>query len=329
MIELQNVTKYYKMKGGKRHYVLDQVSLEIPANKSLAILGPNGAGKSTLLRLIGGAEAPNSGRIITEANISWPLGLNVGFQGSLSGRQNIQFVCDINGLTKKESGQIISEVQAFAEIGDFFDMPVKSYSSGMRARLGFGLSINFEFDYYLIDELTSVGDAIFREKAQAEFLKIKEKASLVFVAHNVQTLRKSCDSALFLHNGKASYYENIEDGIAAYDAYIEVHYPEVAKKAAAKKAAAARREGARRAGARRAVAREYAAREAAAKKAATDNAATVNEDVTSSETVVVPETLLKSKEQTAREEALKRIKDQPTDLKKEDQSQAEKTEYND
>jgi len=235
MIELKNVTKYYEVKGGKRHYVVNNISLTIPPKKSLAILGPNGAGKSTLLRLIGGAEAPNSGKIISNANISWPLGLSVGFQGSLSGRQNIQFVCEINGLNKSETNQIIQEVQEFAELDHFFDMPVKSYSSGMRARLGFGLSVNFDFDYYLIDELTSVGDAVFRQKAKVEFAKIKEQSSLIFVAHNLETLRESCDSALFLREGQASYYEDIEIGIKAYTAYVKARSKQ--KKAAKKKTA--------------------------------------------------------------------------------------------
>jgi capsular polysaccharide transport system ATP-binding protein len=242
MIILENVTKYYELKGGHKHYVVDNISLEIPSNKSLAILGPNGAGKSTLLRLIGGAEAPNSGRIISDANISWPLGLNAGFQGSLSGKQNIEFVCEINGLNKKETAKILKVVEEFAEIGRFFEMPVKSYSSGMRARLGFGLSICFDFDYYLIDELTSVGDAIFRQKATKEFEKIKERASLIFVAHNLDTLRASCDTALFISNGKATYFDDIEDGIRAYNLYVADRTPtkKAAKKAAkkvAKKAA--------------------------------------------------------------------------------------------
>ena len=138
MISIRNVTKYYPMKGGKLHYVLRDVNLEIPSNLSIGILGPNGSGKSTLLRMIGGAEAPNSGTITSSSSISWPLGLNVGFQGSLTGRQNILFVCQINGLNKIETKEIINAVIDFAELGDYFDMPVKSYSSGMRARLGFG-----------------------------------------------------------------------------------------------------------------------------------------------------------------------------------------------
>ena len=221
MISIRNVTKYYPMKGGAIHYVLRDVNLEIPSNLSIGILGPNGSGKSTLLRMIGGAEAPNSGTITTSSSISWPLGLNVGFQVSLTGRQNIVFVCQINGLNKIETREIINAVIDFAELGDYFDMPVKSYSSGMRARLGFGLSLNFDFDYYLIDELTSVGDAIFREKAAREFERIKQSSSLIYVAHNLAALKKSCKSAIFLHEGKMAYYKDINDGINAYEEYIK------------------------------------------------------------------------------------------------------------
>jgi capsular polysaccharide transport system ATP-binding protein len=222
MISIQNVTKYYPMKGGAIHYVLKDVSLEIPSNHSIGVLGPNGAGKSTLLRMIGGAESPNSGSIRTKSNVSWPLGVGVGFQGSLSGRQNVLFVCQINGLSKAETKQVLEGVIDFTELGEFFDMPVKSYSSGMRARLGFGLSINFDFDYYLIDELTSVGDAIFRTKAAKEFERIKQSSSLIYVAHNLKSLEDSCQSALFLRDGDVTYYEDIKEGINAYQEYIKV-----------------------------------------------------------------------------------------------------------
>jgi capsular polysaccharide transport system ATP-binding protein len=222
MISIQNVTKYYPMKGGATHYVLKDVSLEIPSNHSIGVLGPNGAGKSTLLRMIGGAESPNSGSIQTKSNVSWPLGVGVGFQGSLSGRQNVLFVCQINGLSKAETKQVLEGVIDFTELGEFFDMPVKSYSSGMRARLGFGLSINFDFDYYLIDELTSVGDAIFRTKAAKEFERIKQSSSLIYVAHNLKSLEDSCQSALFLRDGDVTYYEDIKEGINAYQEYIKV-----------------------------------------------------------------------------------------------------------
>lgn len=248
MITLRNVTKYYPIQDRKSHYVLRDVSLEIPSNRSIAILGPNGAGKSTLLRLIGGAEAPNSGTIDTKSSISWPLGLKSGFQGSMTGRQNIEFACKINGLSKTETRQIIDAVIKFAELGEFFDMPLKTYSSGMRGRLGFGLSINFDFDYYLIDELTSVGDASFRKKATQEFERISQSSSLIYVSHNLKSLKKSCQSAIFLHDGKMTYYENIDDGLKAYKEYVKASKTEKTKpeksnsgEADAKKKKAARR----------------------------------------------------------------------------------------
>jgi capsular polysaccharide transport system ATP-binding protein len=219
MIELLNVSKYYPVKAGVKH-ILKDVSLTIPDSTNLAVLGPNGAGKSTLLRLIGGAEAPNKGRIRSNRSISWPLGIGSGFQSSLTGLQNVLFVCRINGLTPDQTRQVIEEVMEFTELGDYFNLPVKSYSSGMRARLSFGLSMAFLFDVYLIDELTSVGDAIFRAKAKQAFSNLRHRASIIFVSHNLQTLRESCDSALFLHDGTAAFFPNIEDGIGAYQEYI-------------------------------------------------------------------------------------------------------------
>ncbi|MES2438358.1 MAG: ABC transporter ATP-binding protein [Verrucomicrobiota bacterium] len=219
MIELRNVSKAYPVNDGLRH-VLRDVSLVIPDGTNIAVLGPNGAGKSTFLRLIGGAEDADSGTIITDSDISWPLGLNTGFQGSLTGRQNVLFVCQINGFTPHAIRNVTNQVIAFAEIGEYFDMPVNTYSSGMRARLSFGLSMSFKFDIYLIDELTSVGDMIFRAKAKAAFDKIRKRASLIFVSHNLNTLRQSCDSALFLREGMADFYPDINEGIYAYKLYI-------------------------------------------------------------------------------------------------------------
>ena len=219
MIELRNLTKSYPVQNGRR-YVLRDVSLTIPSRTNIAILGPNGAGKSTFLRLIGGAEPADSGQIITDEEISWPLGLSSGFQGSLTGRQNVLFVCRINGLNADQSRYVINQVVDFAELAEYFEMPVNTYSSGMRARLSFGLSMAFRFDVYLIDELTSVGDIIFREKAKAAFENIRQRASLVFVSHNLKTLRESCQSALFLREGKADFYPDINEGILAYKNYI-------------------------------------------------------------------------------------------------------------
>ena len=220
MIKLDNISKYYHLNGGAKHYVIKNLSLEIPTNNSVAILGANGSGKSTLLRIIGKAESPNEGKVITDSNISWPLGISAGFQGSLTGRENIEFVCRINGLDKSDTKSVIEAVQEFADIGKFFDQIIKSYSSGMRARLAFGLSIVFDFDYYLIDELTSVGDPTFRKKAAKEFKKIKARAGLIFVSHNLSMLKKSCESAIVLAKGDATYYSDIEEGISHYESLL-------------------------------------------------------------------------------------------------------------
>jgi capsular polysaccharide transport system ATP-binding protein len=219
MIELRNVSKYYPLKSGVKH-ILKDVSLTIPSHTNLAVLGPNGAGKSTLLRLIGGAEAPNRGSIKSDMSISWPLGIGSGFQASLSGLQNVLFVCRINGLKPAQTRQVIDEVLEFTELGKYFELPVRTYSSGMRARLSFGLSMAFLFDVYLVDELTSVGDAVFRAKAKKAFDDMRDRSSLIFVSHNLQTLRESCDSALFLHEGTAAFFPDIEEGISAYQQYI-------------------------------------------------------------------------------------------------------------
>ena len=219
MIQLHNLTKSYPVKNGLR-YVLRDVSLTIPSRTNLAVLGPNGCGKSTFLRLIGGAEPADSGSIITDEEISWPLGLASGFQSSLTGRQNLLFACRINGLDFDQSRFVIGQVIEFANLGEYFDMPVNTYSSGMRARLGFGLSMSFKFDVYLIDELTSVGDMIFREKAKKAFEDIRKRASLIYVSHNLQTLRQSCQSALFLREGQADFFPDINEGIEAYTEYI-------------------------------------------------------------------------------------------------------------
>jgi capsular polysaccharide transport system ATP-binding protein len=222
MIELRNITKSYPL-NNKRHYIFRDMSLVLPDRTNIAILGPNGAGKSTFLRLISGAESADSGTIRCDSQVSWPLGLTSGFKSSLTGRQNVNFVCSINGLCRDATREVIQQVTDFAEIGEYFEMPINSYSSGMRARLSFGLSMAFDFDVYLVDELTSVGDAIFREKAKAAFERIRKRASLIYVSHNLNSLKESCQSALFLRDGMADYYQNIDDGIDAYAEYTREH----------------------------------------------------------------------------------------------------------
>ena len=220
MIEFRNVTKYYPRQNRPRSTFCRDVSLTIPGRTNLAVLGPNGAGKSTLLRLIGGAESANSGQIITDANISWPLGLTSGFQGSLTGRKNVLFVCNINGLSRAQARQVIRHVIDFAEIGDYFDMPVNTYSSGMRARLNFGLSIGLRFRC-LSDRRTHLGGRlVFRDKAKAAFEDIRRRASLVFRFPQCRNPARVLRFRLVPAGRHRRTFREYRKGIDAYQEYI-------------------------------------------------------------------------------------------------------------
>ncbi|WP_459618477.1 ABC transporter ATP-binding protein [Bordetella sp. 2513F-2] len=215
MIELRNITKsYLTIKG--RKYVFRDLSFTVPPGRNIALIGRNGAGKSTLMRLLCGLDMPDSGKIITDKKISWPVGLSGGFQGSLTGRQNVKFVCRVQGVSGEAMRECVRSVQEFAEIGSAFDEPVKTYSSGMRARVAFGLSLAFDFDYYLIDEAISVGDAHFRDKATAAFQDKVGKANVILVTHGMGQVRKMCDMVLLLENGQVTSFEDIDEGIKAY-----------------------------------------------------------------------------------------------------------------
>ncbi|RQW87468.1 MAG: ABC transporter ATP-binding protein [Geobacter sp.] len=215
MIELKNLTKWYKTKKG-RHYVFRDVSVVFPEGKSIGILGPNGAGKSTLMRMISGTEYPNSGRLITSKKISWPVGLSGGFQGSMSGRDNIKFICRIYGLSRDEIRQKIDYVQEFAEIGDYFDMPVNTYSSGMKGKISFGLSMAFDFDYYLVDECTSVGDQTFKHKSNKLFDEKRQKANIIMVSHSPEVLIRNTDIGAVIQDGKINLLDDIKDAAKFY-----------------------------------------------------------------------------------------------------------------
>ncbi|WP_037036114.1 ABC transporter ATP-binding protein [Rahnella sp. WP5] len=215
MIKIEDLTKSYKTPKG-RHYVFKNFNVDLPENKSVALIGRNGAGKSTLLRVIGGIDRPDSGKVITHKTISWPVGLSGGFQGSLTGRENVKFVARLfskpNELRDK-----VSFVEDFAELGKYFDMPIKTYSSGMKSRLGFGLSMAFPFDYYLVDEVTAVGDARFKQKC-ADLFKSRHKASsFLMVSHSLSSLKEFCDVALFIgRDNKIQFFDSIDEAIATY-----------------------------------------------------------------------------------------------------------------
>ncbi|UGS42200.1 ABC transporter ATP-binding protein [Pseudocitrobacter corydidari] len=215
MIRIENLSKSYPTPQG-RHYVFKDLNIELPSGKSVAIIGRNGAGKSTLLRMIGGIDRPDSGRIITDSSISWPVGLAGGFQGSLTGRENVKFVARLYA-TRDELKEKVAFVEEFAELGKYFDMPIKTYSSGMKSRLGFGLSMAFKFDYYLVDEVTAVGDARFKQKCAELFKERHKEASFLMVSHSLNSLKEFCDVALFIdRNNIVYYFQDVERAVALY-----------------------------------------------------------------------------------------------------------------
>ncbi|MCP5398802.1 MAG: ABC transporter ATP-binding protein [Sphingomonas sp.] len=215
MIVVNDLYKRYRTDHGPGRWILEGVSFSIPTGVSVGLVGKNGAGKSTLLGIIGGVDRPTRGSVDRQCKVSWPMGFGGGLQGSLTGRQNSKFVCRIYGR-ERDMHAILNYVQEFAEIGEAFDEPVKTYSSGMKARLQFALSLAFDFDVYISDEITSVGDVAFRKKASAAFSDLLGRASIIMVSHGEGTLREFCDAGIWLHEGKAFWFDKIDDALAAY-----------------------------------------------------------------------------------------------------------------
>lgn len=212
MIQLENVSKSFPLKGGEKT-VLEGLSLTIPRGRSLALLGRNGAGKSTLLSMIAGSLKPDRGRILRGCRVSFPLGFAGSFHPHLTGVQNIRFVARIYGV---EEEALIDYVRDFSELGPYLDEPVKSYSSGMKARLAFGASMGVRFDVYLVDELTAVGDQNFRKKSRAVFRDRLGEADVIMVSHSMDQLRAHCDCGMVLENGRVEVFEELEPAIARH-----------------------------------------------------------------------------------------------------------------
>lgn len=213
MIYCKDLTKSYPMGQGRKQ-VLKGLDLTILKGEKVGLLGRNGAGKTTLIKLLGGVEMPTSGTINREMRVSWPLGFGGGFQGSLTGYDNARFIARIYD---QDYASIKDYIEEFSELGRQLKMPVKTYSSGMRARLAFALSLVIEFDCYLIDEVIMVGDQNFHRKCHYELFEKRADRALVLASHSAELIREFCDRAVVLHQGIGTMYRDLDEALDVYD----------------------------------------------------------------------------------------------------------------
>lgn len=213
MIEFIDVHKSYRLRGVQKT-ILDGLSVIFPVDRNVAILGQNGAGKSTLMRLIAGAELPDQGRILRDVKVSWPLGFGGGFNGAMTGLENIRFVARMYG---EDTEAVIDFVADFSELGESLKLPINTYSSGMKARLAFGVSMAVDFAFYLIDEVTAVGDARFRKKCERAFESKLANSRIIMISHSMGTIRKFCNSGCVLDQGRLTMYDDVEQAIRQHE----------------------------------------------------------------------------------------------------------------
>jgi len=213
VIRLEQLTKGFATNGVTRR-VLGPVSFTLPDVRGLALIGRNGAGKSTLMRLIAGTLRPDSGRVVADERISWPMGFSGGLHPALTGAQNARFVARIYGC---DPAVLAANVCCFAELGEAWTRPVGTYSTGMKARLAFGMSMEIAFDTYLVDEIIGVGDAAFRRKCADLFRDRLSRARVIMISHNAPTLRQFCQAGLVLEGGRLTYYPDIDAALAAHE----------------------------------------------------------------------------------------------------------------
>lgn len=214
MIELHEVTKAYSTITGP-NIVLDAISFTFPARTNVGILGRNGAGKSTLLRVVARTEQPDRGSVVHRGSVSWPIGFGGGFNGSLTGEENCRLVARLYGA---DVDDVVGFTQDFAELGDYFHMPLKTYSSGMRARLAFSVSMAIEFDVYLVDEVTAVGDARFQSKCRKAFEDRSGRSSVIIVSHQLGTIREYCQHCAVIQDGRLVHFDSVEEARRVYEA---------------------------------------------------------------------------------------------------------------
>lgn len=213
VITLQNLTKTFHLHGTSKT-VVKEANLVLPAGRSVALLGRNGAGKSTLLRLIAGTLDPSAGHVRLAGSVSWPVGFAGSFHGDLTGAQNTRFIARIYGV---DSDELLDFTASFADLGAHFHLPFRTYSSGMKARLAFGVSMGIAFDTYLVDEVTAVGDAAFRTKSNDLFQARMQNAGSIVVSHSMGLVRELCDAAAVLEAGRLIYFDDVDAAIAHHE----------------------------------------------------------------------------------------------------------------
>ncbi len=216
MIELCNVSKTFVL-NKRRKVVADGISVLFPARRAVAVLGRNGTGKSTLLKIISGAMKPDRGEVLHHGSVSWPVGFAGSFHPELTGLQNTRFIARIQGV---DTDELVDFVQSFADLGQHFYLPVRTYSSGMRSRLAFGASMGIHFDTYLVDEITAVGDADFKEKSEALFHQRLSDSAAIIVTHALGQVKRLCHHVAVLENGRLRFFEDVDDGITFYQRLI-------------------------------------------------------------------------------------------------------------
>ena len=212
MIRIRNLCKAYHLRGQTK-VVADNINVDFEAGKVIGLLGRNGAGKSSLMRMVAGTMRHDSGTIEIDGTVSWPVGVSGSFHADLTGAQNTKFLARIYGI---DTDELRAYVEEFAELGQHFHMPVRTYSSGMKSRLAFGVSMGIKFDVYLVDEVTSVGDASFRKKSMAVFRDRMESSGALLVTHNLRVITNVCDAACILEDGKLTYYEDVTEAVEVH-----------------------------------------------------------------------------------------------------------------
>ncbi len=218
MICFENLTKIYTLEG-RRNVVADNINVTFPSGRAAALMGRNGAGKSSVLRMVAGTMDPTWGRVVSNGTISWPVGFAGSFHPELTGAQNVRFVARIYGV---DTAELLDFVQDFAEVGQHFHMPLKSYSSGMKSRLTVGTSMGIAFDTYLIDEVTAVGDAAFKAKSTQLFADRMRNSGALMVSRSIGQVRQMCNAGAVLENGTLIYYDDLEEAIDHHERNMAV-----------------------------------------------------------------------------------------------------------